>query len=104
MNRSNVLIVIFDLPAVTKEDARNYRRFRKYILSSGFIFIQESVYVKLLRSHTTCKSEIKALSDNAPDDSQIMTITMSLNEFSKTIFLKKSGFDLSVFSDPVISF
>ena len=37
-------IVFFDLPTVYLKDKKNYIKFRKYLLSEGFIMLQESVY------------------------------------------------------------
>ena len=41
-------IVFFDLPNVYMKDKRNYLLFRKYLLSEGFIMLQESVYSKIV--------------------------------------------------------
>ena len=98
------MIVIFDLRSTTADERRNYRKFRKYLLSSGYSFLQESVYAKLVRSKNTCKSEMAALSDCSPDDGNVITITMPFDDFKKINFLKGEKFDYSVFSDPVIVF
>ena len=36
------VIVMFDLPVTTSENIREYTRFRKYLLKSGFIMMQQS--------------------------------------------------------------
>ena len=41
-------IVFFDLPNVYLKDKKNYIKFRKYLLSEGFIMMQESVYSKIV--------------------------------------------------------
>lgn len=41
------VIVFFDLPTLTAADRKNYKNFRKYLLKSGFMMEQESVYSKL---------------------------------------------------------
>lgn len=41
------VIVFFDLPVKTKKDRREYSNFRKYLVKSGFMMMQESVYSKL---------------------------------------------------------
>ena len=46
------IIVMFDLPVETKVDRRNYRLFRRYLLQSGFIMMQESIYCKLVLNKT----------------------------------------------------
>lgn len=42
------MLVFFDLPTDTASDRREYRRFRKMLIRSGFLMLQESVYCKLL--------------------------------------------------------
>ena len=41
------VLVFFDLPVITGENKRAYRKFRKYLLKNGFLMLQESVYCKL---------------------------------------------------------
>lgn len=41
------VIVFFDLPTETNAQRREYTRFRKKLLKSGFLMMQESVYSKL---------------------------------------------------------
>ena len=40
------IIVMFDLPVVTSVERQEYTKFRKFLLKSGFIMMQESVYTK----------------------------------------------------------
>ena len=46
------MLLIFDLPTETSDDRKVYRRFRKFLLSEGFIMHQFSVYSKLLLNGT----------------------------------------------------
>ena len=41
------VIVMFDLPVKSSADIREYNHFRKYLIKTGFIMMQESVYCKL---------------------------------------------------------
>ena len=47
------ILVIFDLPTLTSEDRKEYRNFRKYLIVSGFLMLQESVYSKLVLNTTS---------------------------------------------------
>ena len=38
------IIVMFDLPTVTQAERQEYTKFRKFLLKSGFIMMQTSVY------------------------------------------------------------
>ena len=46
------LVVFFDLPVETSQQLREYRDFRKFLLRSGFVMMQESVYSKILLNAT----------------------------------------------------
>ena len=50
------VLVFFDLPVVTGENKKEYRRFRKYLLKNGFLMLQESVYCKLALNGTAVKT------------------------------------------------
>ena len=44
------VIVFFDLPVLTDANRIDYRTFRKFLIKSGFMMIQESVYCKLAQN------------------------------------------------------
>ena len=50
------VIVLFDLPITTSENIRQYAKFRKFLLKSGFIMMQESVYCKLALNMTAAEA------------------------------------------------
>lgn len=41
------VIVFFDLPTTTKSERCEYAKFRKFLIKSGFMMMQESVYSKI---------------------------------------------------------
>ena len=46
------LLVLFDLPVTTTEERREYTKFRKYLIKSGFMMFQESVYCRMALNRT----------------------------------------------------
>ena len=49
------VIVFFDLPVKTVQDRREYARFRKKLVKSGFVMMQQSVYSKIaLNQNNAC--------------------------------------------------
>lgn len=46
------LVVFFDLPQDTAAEMREYRAFRKFLIRSGFVMMQESVYSKIVLNNT----------------------------------------------------
>ena len=54
------IMVMFDLPTLTSTDKREYARFHKYLVKSGFLMMQESVYCKLALNTTVADADIPA--------------------------------------------
>ena len=102
MNRSNVLVVIFDLHTITADERREYRSFRKYLISNGFSFVQESVYVKLIKNTESTFREVNLISYEAPKEGNVIVIPMSLNDFKNIHFIRGDEFDFSGFCDSVV--
>lgn len=78
------VLVFFDLPVVTGENKREYRRFRKYLLKNGFLMLQESVYCKLALNGTAVKTIVDGVHKNKPDEGLIQMITITEKQYSKT--------------------
>ena len=49
------VIVFFDLPVLTYQQRKEYTKFRKFLLRSGFMMMQESVYCKLALNGTVVR-------------------------------------------------
>lgn len=100
---NRIIMVMFDLPNKEKEERVAYRKFYKYLKSNGYNFVQESVYVKLLRNFVVIESEISKLYEVAPTKGTVMALPMNLNQFKKIRTVCGKGFDVNFFSDNVIS-
>lgn len=55
------LLIFFDLPVETSKDRKEYTRFHKFLIKSGFIMMQKSVYSKLVINNVT-SAAVKAKS------------------------------------------
>lgn len=76
------VIVFFDLPSVTHSELQIYRKFRKFLISEGFIMMQESVYSKLAMNGTTAKLICDKVKKNTPNDGIVQILTITENQFS----------------------
>ena len=77
-NRIMRLIVFFDLPTLTKQDIREYTKFRTFLLKNGFLMMQKSVYNRLLLNNNSSKLLKEQIIKNLPSSSgiiQLMQIT-----------------------------
>lgn len=81
------LMVMFDLPVETSENRRNYRQFRKLLLSEGFLMIQESVYVRVTTNKQSAALLEKRLAKSAPSDGLVQTLIITEKQYASMKFL-----------------
>lgn len=77
------VLVFFDLPVGTGEQRRAYMNFRKYLLKSGFIMMQESVYCKLALNGTTVRGIVDNVHKNSPKEGLVQLLTITEKQYSK---------------------
>ena len=77
------VIVFFDLPTTTLADKREYSRFRKHLLKSGFLMLQESVYCKLALNQTVSNAIISNVKKNKPLDGLVQVLAITEKQFSR---------------------
>ena len=77
------VIVFFDLPVETHTQRRNYTHFRKFLIRSGFIMMQESVYTKLAPTPTAADSIQFTVRRNKPAEGIVQMLTIMEKQFSR---------------------
>ena len=90
-NRFMRVIVFFDLPTETKEDIRQYTKFRKYLLGQGFIMMQMSVYSKITLNGTASNTVTANLRKNLPKAGTVQTLTITEKQFQNIEFMVGKG-------------
>lgn len=81
------VIVFFDLPTLTLEDRKAYTKFRKYLLGSGFMMLQESVYCKLAVNTTVANAVSSSVKKNKPDTGLVQLLTITEKQFTKMEYI-----------------
>lgn len=81
------MMVFFDLPIETAKERREYTRFRKHLLKSGFMMMQESVYCKIALNQTVITSVYNGLKKYKPEKGLIQTLIITEKQFSKMEFI-----------------
>ena len=71
------VVVLFDLPITTDQGKKEYRQFRKYLVKSGFVMMQESVYTKLVQNDTAADILINSIRNNKPSDGLVQVIKLT---------------------------
>ena len=77
------IIVFFDLPSVTGEERKAYTQFRKFLLKSGFMMIQESVYCKLALNGSAVNAIVENVRKNSPNEGLVQLLTVTEKQYSK---------------------
>ena len=81
------LMVMFDLPTITKEEKREYIRFRKYLLGEGFIQLQYSVYAKYCSSRENSQKYYHYIQDIVPPRGYVRLLMVTDKQFGDMISL-----------------
>lgn len=81
------MLVFFDLPTDTASDRREYRRFRKMLIRSGFLMLQESVYCKLLMNASAQKLMAEQIRRERPKKGLVQLLTITEKQFSRIEFI-----------------
>ena len=77
------VLVLFDLPVLTGDQRREYARFRKFLLKSGFLMLQESVYCKLALNTTVVNGIVDQIHKNKPEEGLIRLLTVTEKQYAK---------------------
>lgn len=81
------IIVFFDLPVLTEKNRRDYREFRKFLIKSGFIMMQESVYCKLAQNGTVADAISENLRKNTPTEGLVQILKITEKQYAKMDYL-----------------
>jgi len=87
------IIVFFDLPVLTEANRREYRMFRKYLIKSGFMMVQESVYCKLAQNSSVADAIVENVKKNKPHDGIVQALRVTEKQYNKMDFIvgEKTG-------------
>ena len=81
------ILVMFDLPVGTESERKNYRLFRKYLIKSGFLMLQESVYCKIAQNTTVADAIIANVRKNGTDDGLVQVLKITEKQYSRMEYI-----------------
>lgn len=81
------MLLFFDLPVVESNERREYARFRKYLIKSGFIMLQESVYCKLLLNSTAVAALEENVRKNKPPKGLIQILLITEKQYARMEYI-----------------
>lgn len=87
------VVVFFDLPVLTEANRRDYRLFRKFLIKSGFMMVQESVYCKLAQNSSVGDAIVENIRKNKPREGLVQVLRVTEKQYNKMDFIvgQKSG-------------
>lgn len=85
------LFALFDLPVKEKEQKRAYVKFRRHLLTEGFLQLQYSVYAQYCVSEDASVAKRRRIRSKLPGDGQVRLVSITDKQFaSMEVYLGKS--------------
>jgi CRISPR-associated protein Cas2 len=85
------ILVMFDLPTLTATERSEYTRFRKYLIKSGFLMLQESIYCKLSPNSTLADAMVENIRKNKPDKGLVQVLRVTEKQYAKMEYIVGEG-------------
>jgi len=76
------LLVLFDLPVVSKADRRAYTLFRRFLLNDGYDMIQFSIYGRIVNGNDALEKHMKRLVNNLPPDGSVRCLSVTEKQYA----------------------
>lgn len=100
--RRGAILVMYDLPVTSNVNRKTNEKFRKYLIHHGYVFVQKSVYVKLVRSKRAIQQEISLLRKEVPKEGTVNVLPLKLEEFLMLETISGVPFHMKVFADDMV--
>lgn len=81
------ILVMFDLPVVTAGERREYAKFRKYLIKSRYLMLQESIYCKLAQNATVADALVDNLRKNRPESGLVQVLKITEKQYQKMEYI-----------------
>lgn len=81
------VIVMFDLPVTTTTGKKEYYRFRKFLIKSGFMKLQESIYCKLATNDSAADAIVLNVRSHKPGDGLVQVLRVTEKQFARMEYI-----------------
>lgn len=78
---------MFDLPVTTAAERKEYTVFRKLLIKSGFLMLQESIYCKIAQNSTMADSIVDNIRKNKPSSGLVQVLKITEKQYSKMEYI-----------------
>lgn len=94
------VMIMFDLPTDTKEERRLYSKFRKGLISEGFLMMQYSIYIKSCINKDSAESRVNYVKRILPPDGHVRALTITEKQYEKMkILLGEEDKNIEILGD-----
>lgn len=76
------VLVMFDLPVVTKRERKIATKFRKYLLNDGYVMLQYSIYYRICNGYDMAKKFSYQLENHVPEKGSVRMLILTEKQFS----------------------
>ncbi len=77
------ILILFDLPMVSKKDKKQYTDFRRFLIRDGYSMVQYSVYARICPNLDTVQTHIKRLEMSAPEHGAVRSIVVTNKQYAE---------------------
>jgi len=84
------MLVMFDLPVITKEQRHEYTLFRKGLIELGFSKLQYSVYARHLGTDERAKHFARCIEQALPPEGQVRILLVTGKQFENQLVFEKT--------------
>lgn len=81
--RSMWVFALFDLPVETTAQRRAYARFRKDLLTDGFVMMQYSVYIRHCANRESAVAHMRRMGLRVPPDGEVRFLMVTDAQFAR---------------------
>ena len=76
------LMVFFDLPMVTKEQRREYTKFRNFLLKDGYNIVQFSIYSRIIYGADSAEKHEKRVEAHVPPVGSVKSLLVTEKQYA----------------------
>jgi len=76
------IMILFDLPVITKESRREYTNFRKFLVKDGYDMMQFSVYSRLCRGMDAVDKHMNRVKGHLPPKGAVRAMVVTEKQFA----------------------
>jgi CRISPR-associated protein Cas2 len=77
------LFVFFDLPVGTKAERRSATRFRNFLKDDGYMMLQYSVYVRVMRGEDAASKHVQRVTKSLPQKGSVRALQVTDKQYAR---------------------